>query len=137
VIAYAGGLEGIRRVIVAGKSLGSVAVLLRAERKPDDLAGVALLTLPIHWPGQAGKIVPEAEKVKKLKVPVLIVCGDNDDLCAPRALYGLAASCESAPTVVIVPGDHGLKEGDDAEKEQENVALAAHAFTVWAKRRAG
>jgi hypothetical protein len=66
---------------------------------------------------------------------VLILCGDKDDLCAPAAVYGLAASCEVAPTVVIVPGDHSLKEGDDKGKLEENVALAAHALAVWAKRR--
>lgn len=134
-IAYAKGLEGVRKVIVAGKSLGSVAALLRAEKKSDDLAGVALLTFSIHPPGQSANIVPEAEKVANLKLPVLIVCGDHDDRCEPSALYGLAASCETPPTVVIVPGDHGFKEGDDAAKEQENVALVAHALAVWAKRR--
>lgn len=134
-IAYAGGLEGIRKVLVAGKSLGSVAAVLRAERKSDDLAGIALLTLPIHWPGEAGKIVPEAEKIAKFRLPMLVLCGDNDDMCRPGSLYGLAASCAAPPTIVIVPGDHGLAEGDDAAKKEENVALAAHAVAVWAKRR--
>jgi predicted alpha/beta-hydrolase family hydrolase len=134
-IAYAKKIEGVRKVIVAGKSLGSVAALLRAGRKADDLAGVALLTLPVHQPGEPAKIFPEAEKVAALKLPVLILCGDKDDLCNPSAIYALAATCETPPTVVIVPGDHGMKEGDDASKEQENVALAAHALAVWAKRR--
>jgi predicted alpha/beta-hydrolase family hydrolase len=134
-ITHAKGLEGEKKVIVAGKSLGSVAALLRAERKQDDLAGVALLTLPVHMRGQPARVLPEAERVAKLKLPVLILCGDRDDLCAPAALYGLAASCETAPTVVVVPGDHGLREGDDAAREKENVALAAHALSVWAKRR--
>jgi predicted alpha/beta-hydrolase family hydrolase len=134
-IAYAKGLDGVRKVIVAGKSLGSVATLLRATAKSDDLAGAALLTLPVHMPAESGRIFPEAEKVAGLKLPVLILCGDRDDLCSVTALYGLAASCETAPTVVIVPGDHALREGDDALKEQENVALAAHALVVWAKRR--
>jgi uncharacterized protein len=134
-IAYAKGLDGVKKVIVAGKSLGSVAALLRAERKSDDLAGVALLTLPVHAPGAPAKVFPEAEKVANLKLPVLILCGDKDDLCAPAAVYGLAASCDAAPTVVIVPGDHALKEGEDEAKLQENIALAAHALAVWAKRR--
>ncbi len=130
-------IEGVRKVIVAGKSLGSVAALLRAEKKSDDLSGIALLTLPVHQPGEPAKTLPEAEKVASLKLPVLILCGDHDELCNPSAIYALAATCEIPPTVVIVPGDHGLKEGDDAAKEQENVALAAHALAVWAKRRLG
>lgn len=128
-------IEGVRKVIVAGKSLGSIAALLRAERKADDLAGVALLTLPIHNRGESAKIFPEAEKLAALKTPVLVLCGDKDDLCEPAALYGLVAGCTPPPTVVIVPGDHGMKEGDDTSKEQENVALAAHVLAVWAKRR--
>ncbi|MFI5402886.1 MAG: alpha/beta family hydrolase [Planctomycetota bacterium] len=134
-IAYAKGLAGVKKVIVAGKSLGSVAALLRAVKKSDDLVGVALLTFPVHSPGEPAKIFPEAEKVADLKLPVFVLCGDKDDLCSPGALYGLAASCPTPPTIVIVPGDHSLKEGDDALKEQENVALAAHALAVWAKRR--
>jgi predicted alpha/beta-hydrolase family hydrolase len=134
-IAYAKGRDGVNKVIVAGKSLGSVAAVLRAAAKSDDLAGVALLTLPVHMRGEPAKVFPEAERVASLKVPVLILCGDRDDLCQPSAIYGLAASCETAPTVVIVPGDHSLKEGDDEAKLQENVALAAHALAVWAKRR--
>jgi predicted alpha/beta-hydrolase family hydrolase len=128
-------LEGVRKVIVAGKSLGSIATLLRAARKSDDLAGIALLTWVVHPPGEPAKIYAEAEKLAALKLPVLVVNGDRDDKCEPQALYGLAASCETPPTVVIVPGDHGFKEGDDAAREQENVALAAHALAVWAKRR--
>ncbi len=134
-ITYAKGLGGVKKVIVAGKSLGSVAALFRAEKKSDDLAGVALLTFPIHGAGEPGRIAPEAERLANLKLPVLVLCGDNDPGCAPGALYGLAASCETPPTIVIVPGDHGLKEGDDAAREQENVALAAQALAVWAKRR--
>lgn len=134
-IAYAKGLDGVKKVIVAGKSLGSVAALLRAEKKADDIAGVALLTFPVHNPGEPAKIFPEAEKLANLKLPVLVLCGDKDDLCAPGAVYSLAASCETAPTVVIVPGDHTFKEGDDAAKQQENIELAAHALVVWAKRR--
>jgi predicted alpha/beta-hydrolase family hydrolase len=134
-IAYARKLEGVRKVIVAGKSLGSVAALFRALKKADDLAGVALLTFPIHAPGEPGKLAPQAEMLADLKLPALVLCGDKDPGCEPGALYGLAATCPAPPTVVIVPGDHGMKEGDDATREQENVALAAHALAVWAKRR--
>lgn len=134
-IAHAKGLKGVTKVIVAGKSLGSIAALLRAAKKADDLAGVALLTLPVHAPGKPAETLPEAERVATLKVPVLIICGDKDETSAPSAIYSLAASCDTAPTVVIVPGDHGMKEGGDAAREKENVELSAHALAIWAKRR--
>jgi len=34
-----------------------------------------------------------------------------------------------------VPGDHGFRQGDDAAKERENIAFAADALVLWAKRR--
>ena len=42
--------KGVEKLILAGKSLGSLVVLNRAGEKHDDIEGVALLTLPIHAP---------------------------------------------------------------------------------------
>jgi len=50
-IHFARQQEGIEKVVIAGKSLGSMVALNRAAARPDDLAGLALLTFPIHNPG--------------------------------------------------------------------------------------
>src|SRR5438093_11993143 len=50
-IAYARKVEGASKVLLAGKSLGSLVVLARAAAHAEDVAGVALLTFPIHEPG--------------------------------------------------------------------------------------
>jgi len=135
-LAYAHGIEGVTKVFLAGKSLGSIAVVLRAGAKPDDLAGVALLTLPVHAPGKPAQLFQTSEVAAKLKLDVLIICGDAEPASEVRAVYGLAATFERAPQVVIVPGDHGLGMPDkDEEKAKENCRLAAHALALWAKRR--
>jgi predicted alpha/beta-hydrolase family hydrolase len=131
-LTYAKGLAGVSRVILAGKSLGSMVALLRAADKGDDLAGVALLTLPVEM---GGARVAEAMRLKEVAPPVLVACGDRDRLCPLRLLYALAADCPRPPSLVIAPGDHGFREGEDAAKEAENVARVADALVLWARRR--
>ncbi len=127
-IAFAGKQPGIRKVLLAGKSMGSVLGLVRAATKPDDLGGLALLTFPVQ-PGGPSDRLPD------VKVPLLVVTGDNDPLGPLAPLYATAARCATPPRIVIVPGDHGFAEGGDAAKEAENVAFAADALVLWARRR--
>jgi len=136
-IAYARGIDGVRRVVLAGKSLGSIAALLRASARSDDLAGVVLLTFPLHDPADETKRFPESEKLAALELPSAVITGDDDPACKLKPLYALAARCARAPSIVIVPGDHSFKEGDDAAKAAANVRFAAQALVSWARRRAG
>ncbi|MGQ0612839.1 MAG: alpha/beta fold hydrolase [Planctomycetaceae bacterium] len=136
-IGYARGIEGVRRVILAGKSLGSIAALLRASARSDDLAGLVLLTFPLHDPADESKLFPESERLAALKLPTAIITGDDDAACRLKPLYALAARCAAPPSIVIVPGDHSFKEGEDAAKAAANVRFAAQALASWARRRAG
>ncbi|MBI5368182.1 MAG: hypothetical protein HZA54_14190 [Planctomycetes bacterium] len=137
-LAWTRTLPGVTKLVLAGKSLGSLVALARAAAKADDLAGLALLTFPLHAPDQPAPVRPGTEALAGLTLPTLVVCGDRDPLCQVGALYALAAKCRPTVRVVIVPGDHGLTRGkeDDSETE-ENVGLAAHALVVWARRFGG
>lgn len=127
-IAFAGRQPGIGKVLLAGKSMGSVLGLVRAATRSDDLAGVALLTFPAEAGGPA-------DRLPALKIPAIIITGDADPGCPLPPLYAVAARCGTPLSIVIVPGDHGFRQGDDAAKERENIAFAADALVLWAKRR--
>jgi predicted alpha/beta-hydrolase family hydrolase len=138
VLAHAKAIDGVDKVILAGKSLGSMVAFFRAVEKRDDLAGLALLTFPLHASGQPTHVFREMQALRELDLPVLLLGGDKDSLAAVGATYALAAACRTPPQVVIVPGDHGLNDPVKTDaKTRENCRLAAHALTVWAKRRIG
>lgn len=128
VLKYARERKDVRRVILAGKSLGSLIAAMRAAKKSDDLAGVALLTFPIH------PQLPQHKSLLAIQAPTLVVCGNADRLCNPKQLYALAAQAKQQVDVVIIAGDHGFKEKQEGRTD-ENLALAMHALLDWAKRR--
>jgi predicted alpha/beta-hydrolase family hydrolase len=137
-LAHARRHEGVTRVLLAGKSLGTLAALERASRKSDDLGGIALLTFAMHLPDEPGTFLGPSAKLATVDLPVLVVTGDNDRLCQLKALYGVAARAKRAVEIVVVPGDHSLKDaGKDESKSKENIDLAVKALVVWAKRRIG
>jgi predicted alpha/beta-hydrolase family hydrolase len=137
-VAHVRGVEGIQKVLLAGKSLGSLVALGRAAAKPEAYAGVALLTFPIHDPGSPAKRREGVDALVGLKVPALVVTGDRDPLCWRTSLYALASEAKVAPQVVVVPGDHSLAPDPKVdERTAENVDLAVRATVLWARRRVG
>jgi predicted alpha/beta-hydrolase family hydrolase len=131
-------VEGVTKVILAGKSLGSLVALARAAAAKDAYAGLALLTFPIHEPGSPARLGEGVEALTSLATPTLVVTGDRDPLCWLTRLYVLAGEARTAPSVVVVPGDHGLAGPGRVEAETaENVDLAARALVLWARRRVG
>jgi predicted alpha/beta-hydrolase family hydrolase len=134
-LAHVRKVEGVTSVVLAGKSLGSAVAFDRALRKADDLAGLLLLTFPVHGPG--GQPNPGVERLGDQEVKTAIIQGDADPLGALRALYDVAAKAKSSPRVVVVPGDHSYAEKPDEAKGAENVEAAARATVLWARRFAG
>lgn len=136
-LAFARGVEGVRHVVLAGKSLGSVAAVMRASAHADDLAGLMLLTWPIHPPGNAAEPFPAGQEfARSWQKPWLIACGDADPFSDLGALYALAANCAHPPRLVIAPGDHGFNGPRGREDEagmQANVDLAARGIARWAR----
>lgn len=136
-IAFAKAVEGVKHVVLAGKSLGSVAAVMRASTKHDDLAALMLLTWPIHRPKQPEAIMPMAQALQKdWDKPWLIACGDADPYSELKPLYALAGGCTRVPRLVIAPGDHGFngpKGMEDKATTAANVDFAAHGIARWAR----
>lgn len=132
---YAKQLPGIERVILGGKSMGSGVALSVAQKRCDELSGLALLTYPIHRPGSPDEPFSSASGFDAITVPVLFVCGDNDPLSELRPLYSLAAAMKVSPCVSIVPGDHSMREAGTGEQNtEENIGLAVESLVLWCRR---
>ena len=134
---FAKGVDGVKHVVLAGKSLGSVAAMMRVSTKHDDIAALMLLTWPIHGPKKPGEVSPMTQGLQKgWDKPWLIACGDADPYSELTPLYALAGACTRAPRLVIAPGDHGFNGPNGHEDKPTtlaNVNLAAHGIARWAR----
>lgn len=131
-LAHAAGCD---RILVAGKSLGSLVAARWAVENPSAIAGLALLTLPVNDPQDPSKPFDSQETLLRVPVEPLILCGDSDPLADRKALYRLAARMEATPRVVVLPGDHGFAgPSKDAAETAENVDAVAGVLLLWARR---
>ena len=125
---------GIKRLFLAGKSLGSVAAAMRAAKDPDSIDGLMLLTFPIHPPADTERVFDDSKTIQSWNKPWLILTGDADPYCKLGPFYRYAGACANAPRLVIVPGDHSLRGPDKVEADTlANCELAAHGITRWAR----
>jgi dienelactone hydrolase len=136
-IQYARALPGVTKVLVAGKSLGTLAAAVRLVDRPEEVAGFLLLT-PALVQNDKGDLFPGCERLFASKVPTVMVAGDHDPLCPLGLLYRLAEKASPPPRIVVVPGDHGFAKarGDDSQSG-DNIGLAVAATVLWARRIAG
>ena len=135
-VAFAKKQEGVTRVLVAGKSLGSVATVRWGVKNKDSAAGFALLTPPMSNDQDPSAVDDRMAGFEKLGDTTLLVVGDRDPLCDLATLYHALGATGSRQRVVIVPGDHGFVEGaKDSPETAENVDLVVRNLVVWAKRR--
>ena len=104
----AGALRGLP-LVVGGRSLGA-RVACRNVVATDAVA-VLCLAFPLQPPRGSTSRLPELDA---LEVPTLVVQGERDP-------FGIPPAGEQR-TVVVVPGDHGLK------KDLEAVARAVRAW---------
>jgi predicted alpha/beta-hydrolase family hydrolase len=126
---------GCERILLGGKSLGSLVAARWAVENPAAVAGLALLTLPVNDPQDPSRPFDSRETLLRLPLEPLIVCGDSDPLADRNALYRLAARMEAPPRVVVLPGDHGFAgPSKDAAETAENVDAVAGVLLLWARR---
>ena len=135
-VAFARKQEGVTKVIVVGKSLGSMVTVRWGATHRDDVAAFALLTPPMNDADDPSAPSQRLNGFEKLGDRTLLIVGDSDPQCDLAILYGALDSTHSRQRVAIVPGDHGLAEGErDSAETLENVDLAVRHLVVWAKRR--
>ena len=104
----AGALGGLP-LVVGGRSLGARVACRNVEAT--GAVAVLCLAFPLQPPRGSTSRLPELEAVS---VPMLVVQGERDPFGIPPA--------GKRRTVVVVPGDHGLK------KDLEGVAQAVRAW---------
>ena len=96
----AGALHGLP-LVVGGRSLGARVACRNVEAT--GAIAVLCLAFPLQPPRGSASRLPELDAVK---VPMLVVQGERDQFGMPPA--------DKQRTVVVVPGDHGLKKDLDA-----------------------
>jgi uncharacterized protein len=116
---YGGGEEELRDVaaavdrvreeaggptILVGWSFGAW-VALRHALRDDRVAAVALLGMPLGA-ASGTRALPTLEELEGLRLPVLLVAGDQDPICPLPALRNLGGWIAHAETVVIQGADH-------------------------------
>jgi pimeloyl-ACP methyl ester carboxylesterase len=112
--------RGADRVVLIGSSMGGTAVLSAATRIRPPVAGVVSLSGPASFQG-----VDAGAAVTRLRVPVLLVAGADDQRFTDdaRAMYR-AAPVRDKRLLVVPGGGHGtslLEFGSDAPKVQAAV----------------
>lgn len=121
------------QIFVLGKSIGArVAAELASRSEP--LAGLILLTPPIHSPTDPDRERSTADFMREIKLPLLLIGADRDNHCSSDALKQLSEDVPSNPEVIIVAGDHQLECATDQEAEQSVERIAAEVAD-WISRQ--
>jgi pimeloyl-ACP methyl ester carboxylesterase len=107
--------RGATRIVLIGSSMGGTAVLSAATRIRPPVAGVVSLSGPTVF-----QDVDAGAAISRLRVPVLLVVGADDELFVDdaKAMYR-AASTRDKRLLIIPGGGHGtsmLEFGEDAPK---------------------
>jgi pimeloyl-ACP methyl ester carboxylesterase len=122
--------RGADRIVLVGSSMGGTAVLSAATRARPPVAGVVSLSGPSSFGG-----VDAVAAMRRLRVPVLLVAGADDQpfLAQARSLYA-AARVRDKRLLVVPGGGHGtglMEFGDDAPR----VRSAVQGFVAEQTRR--
>jgi uncharacterized protein len=112
-------------LIVGGRSAGARSAARCAQRL--DAAGCLALAFPLHPPGRPEK--SRREELTGVRVPLLVVQGENDPMGRPDEFPGNVDLC-------VVPGaDHGLKvPARGAISQDEAMDIVVESALEWIVR---
>ena len=113
------------RVVLGGRSMGGRMASMAAAgatgetkkgsepfTEPLPVAGLVLISYPLHPPGKPEKL--RTEHLDRLRVPVLLISGDRDTFGSPEELAPAMEAVPGPVTMVTVPGKgHDLKGSDE------------------------
>lgn len=91
------------RIVVGGRSFGG-RMSSTAVADGLDVAGLLLLSYPLHPPGAPDRL--RIEHLPRVSVPVLAVSGATDPFGTPDELATHLAAAAGPVTLVVVPGAH-------------------------------
>ena len=129
-----------KRVVVVGKSLGSLVAWL-AFRADASLLAAALLT-PVCGEQVVGAGAPSAiaanyPGLSQESRPVFFALGNIDPVCEPKVLYRYASTAAGSVRINVVSGDHGFnaatKDGASLARNVGMVAAATAEFAAQAE----
>lgn len=120
-----------KKIIASGWSLGGAVAIDLASRKP--VAGLVTFSAFTSMSRMARKVVPwlptslmlsyrfdSLSKIKQVKVPILLVHGERDQMIPREMAAELAAAATNSPSVttISIPSDHNdVFETDEAVYE--------------------
>ena len=147
VMAYAVTLPQVdpTRLVLAGKSLGSLVAYAVFRQTPSARALSLLTPVCSYTTDEEGRRLPEPQRVCEenypgLKLdprPVHMAMGDKDDLCILHVLFDYLKDSQGNIHVQVAGGDHGfrLRKTDgslDNERTQRNIQIVVQGFLNWA-----
>lgn len=106
------------RVVVGGRSMGGricsmVAAGADDEPVPEEIAGVALISYPLHPPGKPANL--RVEHLADLHVPCLFVQGTRDPFGSPAELEQWTGTIPAPVTHHWIDGGRHELKGADAQ----------------------
>jgi hypothetical protein len=97
----------VGRIVIGGRSMGGRICSIAASEGLD-VAGLLLISYPLHPPGRPDRL--RVEHLPTVKCPTLFVSGTTDAFGSPDALWKFARRVSGPVEVVhLEPGDHSLK----------------------------
>lgn len=119
-----------QRIIIAGKSLGSI-IGWHVFRQHKDISAAVLLTPVCNDDGDkkrsADSIYPGVAEEKR---PSLWLIGDRDPVCSLSRFYRFAANSPEQLHTIVLDGNHGF---EGTPNTQETLELAGQLVSYFAK----
>lgn len=94
---------GTDRIVIGGRSFGG-RMCSMAVAEGLEVAGVVLLSYPLHPPGKPDRL--RVDHFDSLQVPVLFVSGEKDPFASPDELAEHADAIAGPVSIVTVGGAH-------------------------------
>jgi hypothetical protein len=147
VLKYAETLPSFdaKRLLISGKSLGSLVAYTVFHSEPRAKALALLTPLLSETTDDSGRPLPEPRKIGDesypgLKLdprPTYLTMGDHDSLCVLPVLFDYLKDAPDTVRVSIAAGDHGLrlKKADgtpDSVRTQRNIEAMVAGLLNWA-----
>lgn len=108
--------SGPEHLVLGGRSMGgriaSMVVAGADGEPPLPVAGLVLMSYPLHPPGKPDRL--RVEHLRSIRVPVLSISGDRDAFGTPEELAAALDVVAGPVTTVTIHGaGHDLKRRDD------------------------